>query len=164
MRTMQIAVTTTSIFMLAAALTTSPALAVRRIALGGSYSRATIKKDCEGAGAQYDEYKNGSYGCINVNNGNAVNCVKGKCTGTVVSSSMRPPRTFAGILHPPHAGNKYPGIGAEPTGPAGHGISGANNALFPKHMRYGSGGSFAEAPGNSRMLKCDMDKCKNKQR
>jgi len=116
MRATQIVATTSTAFILAAALAISPALAAKRIALGGSYSRATIKKDCEGAGAQYDEYKNGSYGCVNVNNGNAVNCVKGKCTGTVVSSRMRPPRTLAGLLHPPHAGNKYSGVNSSSPG------------------------------------------------
>jgi len=114
MRAIQIAATASATFILAVGLAINPALAVKRIALGGSYSRATVKKDCEGAGAQYDSYKDGSYGCVNVNNGNAVNCVKGKCTGTVVSSRMRPPRTLAGLLHPPYAGNKYSGINSPP--------------------------------------------------
>jgi hypothetical protein len=114
MRATQIVVTASATFMLAAALTMSPALALKRITLAGSYSRATVKKDCESAGAQYDNYKNGSYGCVNVNNGNAVNCVKGKCTGTVVSSRMRPPHTLAGLLHSPHASDKYSGVNSPP--------------------------------------------------
>lgn len=152
MRATQIVAATSTAFIFAAALTISPALAYRRIALGGSYSRGTVKTDCAGAGGDYYS-TGGHYGCVNVNNGNAVDCVKGKCTG-VVPRRIAPSHSLGGILHAPSAGIKSSGGKPPPHGhrppvkvggykpPSRIKTTGGNNppSMIMRHEEHHSGG------------------------
>ena len=91
-------------------------VSARTIALHGTFSRATVKKDC---GSDYstghDANGQPGYGCTSSTTGNTVWCNNsGHCIGNIPGRT-KPPRTIIGILHPPYAGNKSSGANTPPT-------------------------------------------------
>lgn len=89
------------IFALAVAVLSPYAASANVIILNGTYSRSTVAKDCAAIGGGGGIPTNGSvpggYGCINSNNGNTVNCYKGKCQGITRTTGPSHP-TLGGIL------------------------------------------------------------------
>jgi hypothetical protein len=84
----------------AAAMFLSTDAFATKVSISGTWSRSQIKKDCEAnSKGSYQTFSDGSYGCV-ANNGNAVDCKSGKCTGFIPRQS-KPPHTIGGILHLP---------------------------------------------------------------
>lgn len=102
---------------LAATMLVTANASAKPVTLSGTFSRSQVKKDCAAvSGGHFGSYSDGSYSCVNVNNGNSVHCTgKGKCYGNVARPG-KPPHTIGGILHPPSAGIKSSGGNAPPSG------------------------------------------------
>ncbi len=69
------------------------------VKLSGTFSQEQVNKDCAASGGLSFTGTGGTYGCVNPDNGNSVNCNgKGKCTGVInrATGSSRP--TLGGVL------------------------------------------------------------------
>lgn len=140
---------------LAATMLVTTNASAKPVTLSGTFSRSQVKKDCAAvSGGHFGSYSDGSYSCVNVNNGNSVHCTgKGKCYGNVVRQG-KPPHTIGAILRPPSAGIKSSGANAPPKGhrlpvkisgfrpPSGAKTTGSNNgaAMIMRHEEHHFGG------------------------
>lgn len=123
----------------AAILAPGNAFATKVINIGGTYSHAQIKKDCDAAGGVYDD--NGSRGCLCIGDKATISCNgRGKCTGTIDSSRRKPPHTIGGILRSPAGKSGIGKVGGIKLTPAPRGYH------LPAHV----GGQFAPGGGKSK--------------
>ncbi len=109
------------------------------VTLSGTFSRSQVKKDCAAvSGGHFGSYSDGSYSCVNVNNGNSVHCTgRGKCYGSVARRG-KPPHTIGGILHSPSTGVKS--SGNNPPSPSGHRRPAKFNGVRPLSGTKAMGG------------------------
>jgi hypothetical protein len=121
-------------------LLAGPAAAGTKI-LGGTYSRDTVKTDCDANGGTYSESANG-YVCVG-QSGNVSCNNKGKCSGSCQNCQIKPGSGLGGVLRPPpsSAGAAQPPASSGGKGTTKVGISPPASAGAKQGPSGGSAGN-----------------------